>query len=699
MIASVARGATALTKSGGVKAHFVKQRMIRAPYFTLLDLNEAKRFAEWIVDQKSVCETLIRSVSRHARLKEISTNILGRSVHVAFIYTTGKAAGQNMSTVCTWKICKWIETVLADSQTIKLEGFSLEGNLSGDKKVTSRSFVEGRGTQVAAEAFIPQDILNSVLKVSSAKLLDAYRHGQSGANCAGMIGFNINVANVVAAMFIAAGQDVACVHESSLAQFDLREGVGGIHASMMMPSLIVGTVGGGTGLPAQKEALKLMGCEGVDSAKKLAEIIVSYALALDLSTLSAIANDTFAAAHDRLGRNRPVDYLSKSRLTKDYFSKQLSQYKGRPIEVMDVQIQHDLLGHSILTEQTAKENQRKFIGLLPLYLKYRDGTKTVETQMVIKSKPKAEEVMLMMSKIAAICGEDVSQKFSQVTSLLGFDQTDAKEVEVYRLKSRMLSQLRPMVHAIHFDKDKEISLLMMDDLSTYSAFNKTNDKSEWTISRIKSAIGAIAKFHADFRGKTESLPHILQKPKLTQKDRRNRSDWLKAVFRMSHLSFDGWFDQDMSIFFERIADTSEKTSYNFGSEHLSLIHNDFSPRNSCFHPQTNQLCVYDWELATVDHPLRDVVEMLIFTLNDDMDRNDIENLLMVHYETLEADADAKLNPVSYRKAYIACLHEYAVSRLPLYLMGHQAQEYEFLPSVVKNLKTLIQWENKAGGDL
>lgn len=167
----------------------------------------------------------------------------------------------------------------------------------------------GRGTSVAARVDIPEAVLNEVLKIDSTKLEPIVASMARASERIGQIsGFNGNVANVLAGMFSACGQDMACVAESSLAKFDItkrHDAEGGVTATMYMPSLIVGTVGGGTSLPTQRECLQMIDCYGPGKSRRLAEIICGYCLALDLSTACAVVAGEFADAHDRLGRNRP----------------------------------------------------------------------------------------------------------------------------------------------------------------------------------------------------------------------------------------------------------------------------------------------------------------------------------------------------------------------------------------------------------
>src|SRR5690606_31115129 len=291
-------------------------------------------------------------------------------------------------------------------EDLKVLNFMVEANLSNDKKVTYQTFLKGRGVRVLAEAILRDDVCEQVIKVSAKQLVTAYQNYVSGSLAAGMVGININVANVVAAMFTALGQDIACVHESALAQLhiELTE-EGDAYCTMSMPSLVIGTVGGGTNLPQQRECLELLGCAGPGKAHKLAEIIAAYCLALDISTLSAIAADQFARAHERLGRNRPVNHLKLADLDAPFFAASCRQsglsdllpYAVEPLRL-------DNKGSSILTELTANK-VNKLLGHLPFVLKTAGGDVTV----MVKIKPLDVEVIQMLGGMAAMCDARLGQ--------------------------------------------------------------------------------------------------------------------------------------------------------------------------------------------------------------------------------------------------------------------------------------------------
>lgn len=306
LIASISRGAKVISMSGGVNAAFLGKRMIRAPLFEFKTMAEALLFSKFVSECFIELKAQAESYSRHATLCAIEPLLSGRTVHVQFIYETGDAAGQNMTTTCTWNAVRWLQKELSDRHTIHPTTYVIEANLSSDKKVTYQSFIRGRGSRVVADCVIPASTLRRVLRVTPEQLVRGHRHVASGALSAGMVGMNVNIANAVAAIFTATGQDIASVHESSIGHLSIEMNDDeSIYASLVLPSLLIGTVGGGTGLPEQQECLRLMGCAGEGKAPAFAEVIAGFCLALELSTLSALVSDEFASAHERLGRNRP----------------------------------------------------------------------------------------------------------------------------------------------------------------------------------------------------------------------------------------------------------------------------------------------------------------------------------------------------------------------------------------------------------
>ena len=226
-------------------------------------------------------------------------------------YSTADACGQNLATVCSWAAMSWImEHLGREVPSVSVQHAWVDANATMDKKPGALNILTTRGMATQAKCIIPEEALNRCLQVTSQDYLtfSHYCSRMSIRNSSGG-GMTINPGNVLTAIFMATGQDVACVSDSIAGvNYDVvkHEGEeGGIEASITFPSLLVGSVGGGTALPTQQEGLAMIGCQGHGKVRKLAEIIASFALALELSTSTAVVAGKFATGHDKLGRNRP----------------------------------------------------------------------------------------------------------------------------------------------------------------------------------------------------------------------------------------------------------------------------------------------------------------------------------------------------------------------------------------------------------
>jgi hydroxymethylglutaryl-CoA reductase (NADPH) len=300
LVASYNRGIKLLNMSGGVTCTVVDDAMQRAPVFIFDSAREARDFKRW-VDQHmpQICEQA-ETTSRVAKLVKIETYLAGKFAYLRFNYFTGDAAGQNMVGRATFAACSWIL-----EQVTTVRRFYLESNLATDKKASQVNVMNTRGKRVIAEATIPRDTLAQNMRVDPETL-----HYHAGiANIGTMLsGANNNGAhspNAITAMFIATGQDVANVSESSAAiGYTEVTKEGDLYISITLPSLIVATHGGGTALPTQRECLEILGCAGKGKVKKLAEIIAGVVLAGELSLGAAISSLDWVSSHEQYGRNR-----------------------------------------------------------------------------------------------------------------------------------------------------------------------------------------------------------------------------------------------------------------------------------------------------------------------------------------------------------------------------------------------------------
>jgi len=302
LVASVNRGAKFVTESGGVRVKVLKDGMARAPLFRLPSLIDAVEFVEWVTQHFDDLKKAAESTTRHGRLKEVQPFVVGNYVWLRLVFSTGDAMGMNMATIASEAVAKYVQQHFPKARLV-----ALSGNMCVDKKANAVNFILGRGKTVTAEAVVKREVLER-LGITAEDVHEVnVRKNLIGSALAHSYGFNAHFANIVAAIFIATGQDVAQVVESSMGITSTEPRDEGLYISVFLPSLEVGTVGGGTGLPTQREALALLGVAGSGNppgtnALKFAEIIAATVLAGELNLLIALARNELASAHQRLGR-------------------------------------------------------------------------------------------------------------------------------------------------------------------------------------------------------------------------------------------------------------------------------------------------------------------------------------------------------------------------------------------------------------
>ncbi len=301
LVASYNRGIKAGSMSGGFTSRALANAVQRSPYFEFKNLSEALLFVDWIKSMEPLMRAGISQASRFAKLLSLEAMHEGNGVHLTFSYETGAAAGQNMVTLVTAQV---LQQVL-EQAPIQPTLYYIEGNMSGDKKANLKSLSKIRGRKVVSEVIVTKDVLQNILKTSAEKIVKFWQTGTLAAVQSGAVGNHGHITNGLTALFLACGQDVACIAEAAVGtgRMEVRNN-GDLYASLTLPGLIVGTVGGGTSLPTQKEALELMDCSTPEDAGKLAEICGAVALAGELSIGAAIAEGHFATAHQAYGRKR-----------------------------------------------------------------------------------------------------------------------------------------------------------------------------------------------------------------------------------------------------------------------------------------------------------------------------------------------------------------------------------------------------------
>ena len=304
LTASMTRGARA---AGTIRTHVLHDRITRASCFVCASAGDAIAFARWLEGELDAMRTWLADsddpfVSRYAKLREVTTHVVGPMCHVLWAWTTGDAVGPNMMTRNSYLLNMGY---VMERAPVKPERAILEANMGGDKKPSYQFFHRGHGKTVIAECTLSDESIARVLRTTASDLEALAWAGTHGAVASGMQSVAFTPASAIAAVFTATGQDIGMVGTSSMAHGTGRRVEGGFHCSIRFPGLEVGTVGGGTTLPSAHDWLELMGCAGPGQVYRFAQIVAAAALALEISASAAMAGagseNFFRAHHERGG--------------------------------------------------------------------------------------------------------------------------------------------------------------------------------------------------------------------------------------------------------------------------------------------------------------------------------------------------------------------------------------------------------------
>ncbi len=300
LVASYNRGMKVLNLSGGVHCTVQSDHMQRAPVFIFDSARDARAFRAWVDENMADIRREAELTTRSGKLDYIDTYLASKFAYLRFNFTTGDAAGQNMVGRATFAACSWI---LEHNKSIRR--FYLESNLATDKKASQVNVMRTRGKRVTAECVIKREVLMEVMRVEPESLAYHWGVANVGSILSGANNNGAHSPNAITAMFIATGQDVANVAEgSSGILYTELTPEKDLYISITIPSLIVATHGGGTGLPTQHECLQALGCVGKGKVNKLAEIVAGVVLAGEVSLGAAISSLEWVSSHEEYGRNR-----------------------------------------------------------------------------------------------------------------------------------------------------------------------------------------------------------------------------------------------------------------------------------------------------------------------------------------------------------------------------------------------------------
>ena len=298
LLASINRGCSAIRRSGGCNVAILANQMTRAPVLKTKSVTDAKKLKDWIKEHFDEIKEKAESTTNHGKLLKIDPiAIVGRFVYPRFVYETGDSMGMNMVTIATEESLKYIE------KENDISILALSGNFCIDKKPSALNLIEGRGKSVVAEVVVPKEVVEKTLKTTTDAIVEVnYAKNLLGSAIAGSYGYNAHYANIVAALFIATGQDPAHVVEGSIGITSAENNDGDLYFSITLPDLPVATVGGGTRLETATEALNLLDAKGSDKVERYASIVGGSVLAGELSLIGALAAGHLARAHKKLGR-------------------------------------------------------------------------------------------------------------------------------------------------------------------------------------------------------------------------------------------------------------------------------------------------------------------------------------------------------------------------------------------------------------
>jgi len=683
LIASMNRGSKAVSQSGGFSAEVSWQRMSRAPMFLFESAKEAAAFKEFSENNFEDMKAVAEKYSNHAKLLKVSTIQLEEVVHLKFIYATGDASGQNMTTTCTWHAMLYIAEKFKNESGISPVDFVIEGNGASDKKVSLYNIVEGRGVHVTASCALTEKVINEVLRTTSKKLLRCFEPSKKLASIDGMVGYNINVANTIAAIYVATGQDLASIHESGVGILNLEEMEDGLQVLLTLPNLVIGTVGGGTHLPKQSQALEMMKCLGNGRKERFAKLIAGFAMGLEISTYAAIVSGEFAKAHEKLGRNKPVNWLLRSELTPGFIQASLNGF-FKDKQIRNIYLSgDDVLENGIITSVAARIS-KKIIGFIPLKVEYENGNKNGEIEslnLLIKSKALDTEVIKGLHVIAASIDPILSDLLNEHRDFLEYKNCHLKELEVYAYLHEKQFEFIPFFYGKHADPKREIYFFIQEFLnySSLKIYNSENDPALWSKENILSTIAAINSFH--LKAEAPQLPSVheflpwksaaLYKKLLgiliNERAGHHRRPQLEAL-----LSEVGHFQQEAESIKIR----------------KTVIHNDFNPRNIVIRKDGSPL-IYDWELSVIDFPHRDIIEFLSFVLPENFQKKELFAYLDYHY-----CLNAGYSKGDWIKAYRYSLKAYIACRVSFYEVSGILIKYDFSGRVLNTSFRMLEFLNE-----
>lgn len=702
LVSSINRGCRAISMSGGVTARSIKQRMVRSPLFDCENINECLRLKNWIQLRRAEIQKHVRNHSNYAVLIDLEFSVIAPCLHVRFIYETGDASGQNMTTICTWNVCQWILAEYKKDSPEGIRHFMVEGNLSSDKKASSSSAILGRGREVVAEVFLPNSVVRRVFNTTAEDLVRSLSQSHSTQILTGMHGMNINVANVIAGIFAATGQDIACVHESSLGQlhFELRNDTArgpGLYASLILPTLVIGTVGGGVSLPAQKQLLEMIGCYGAGKSTRFAETIASFALALELSTGAAMASGQFAEAHERLGRNKTESWLKKSDLTVGFFNHILEKRTSALGKIIEVQPRETDEFEDSFVMTMAGQISRRPCGLWLYDVRFSEAL--AKQKILVKLKAADDELLLAFEIIAGLKSPGLGDLLRENRADSLFNGSAERELAIATLNCPEIEAISPKCFGVIQNASRSTYLMATEYLENVSLMGAVEQRELWERRFIEAALLGISSVHARFYQRTAPLLdnswlHVFDSARVSRLQEAH-AELARQLFNESM----GWFTENDLLFHEIELPKLIASWPELEKMPATLIHNDFNPRNLAFRNNSlePQLVAFDWELATIGIAQRDLAELLAFTLSHDVTYEELNSYVEFHRRSIEALTGRGVDRDQWVRGFELALLDFILQRLPIYVIAQSFKKVPFLKPSYRVARHLLEMIRKVDG--
>ena len=410
----------------------------------------------------------------------------------------------------------------------------------------------------------------------------------------------------------------------------------------------------------------------------------------------------FAAAHERLGRNRPVRFLARDDLTPAFFEPSLRvAYDDASLRVRSVNPLPDCTGSSIISELTGRK-VGKLVGLIPLRLHHDGQGGEATTDVVVKAKPLDDEVLLMLGTMASMCGARVTTAWAKHRHLLGFAGCHVRELAIYGQTDERFRRHVPRVFKTLGDDAREAYVVVLERLAGLRLMDSVDDGRRWQRRDIDAALRGIGQVHAIWMGREEELrrqPWLGHVPNARSMAAMtdlwdalavHASEEFPALLTSSRLERQRQLIASIGEWWPRLEQLPR-----------TLIHNDFNPRNIALRESHGELtlCAYDWELATLHLPQHDLAELLAFVMPADAPEEDVEYFLEVHRRSLEDASGRPIDSEQWREGYALALRDLCVNRFALYMLAHTFRQYTFLPRAIETLFHLLDVELAHEGDM